>query len=165
LRYYDVLFDSCRVSKQFASRLGFDDVFLVKKGASGPLCASSDASLLMKAVQRGATAIAITDFTIDRKLLAKAKDNDVALCMPFAPMLSRTGLERAKLVYRATTLLRYASGKRMEVSFASLAESELFANSRMQLVELAKLVGATDAQARHGICEVNKLIGESIGKG
>lgn len=165
MKYYDVLFDSCRVGKPFMARLGFEGIFLIKKGASEPLCASSDAAVLMKAVQRGASAVAITDFTIDRKLLAKLKDSGAALCMPFAPMLSRTGLERTKLIYKATTLLRYAYSKRIEVSFASLAESELFVNSHMQLVELAKLIGASDAQARHGICEVNKRIGESIGKG
>ena len=165
MKRYDLLFDPCKPDAAFVERLGFDEVFLARKNSSSPLCASSDASALMKAAQNGAAAVAITDFTIDRKLLARLKENGTVLCMPFAPILSRNGLERAKLLYKAATLLRYAYNKRIEVSFASLAESELYMNSCIQLVELAKLLGATEGQARLGIGDVNRRIGEAIGKG
>lgn len=165
LRYYDILYDSCKPDRPFQERLGFESVFFVRKGSRFPVCASSDASVLLKALQGNAVAIAITDFTIDRKLMVKVKESGALLCIPFSEIVSRTGFQRTRLIYKATAMLKYAYNKRIDVSFASLAESELYMNSRMQLVELARMLGATEEQARQGVSSSNKRIGDAIDQG
>ncbi len=165
MKYYDIVFDSCRIEDGIEAQLGFSRIFRVgKENREAGIFAGTDMKLLNRAMQDGAAALAITNFMIDRELISKMADRGIALCIGFAPILSRWGIPRSKLLYRAAALLKYANSKRMEVSFASLAESELYLNSGMQLTELAKSIGATEEQARRGMGEVNKQIGEIYDK-
>ncbi len=156
MKYYDIVLKPCEFDGPFAKRLGFERVFKAD-GKSRGLFAGRDRSALIKAAQRG-SAIAITDFSIDREVLAKARDNEAALCIPISAIAAAKGLEQARLLHRASELIAYAYRKRMEVSFASLAESRLFMDSRMQLIEMAKALGATEEQARRGVGEANVRI-------
>lgn len=159
MRYYDLLFDSCVVNEALEKRLGFERMFLLNKDQK-TICVDSNKARLAKAVQMNMPAVAVTDFSIDRDLISRIKENDTILCMPFYPILTRSGLDRSRLLYKAKSFLAYAYNKRIRVSFASLAQSNRFINSKMQLVELAKLIGATEEQARQGVGIHNKAIGD-----
>lgn len=156
MKYYDVVLEGCDFDEGFAKRLGFERVLRLGAGAKG-LFIGKEKAALTRAVQHG-SAIAITDFSLDREVMAKAKDNDAILCVPFAPIARARGLEQARLMHRASELIKYAYRKRIEVSFASLADSRLLMDSRMQLVEMARMIGATEEQARRGVGEANRRI-------
>lgn len=156
MKYYDIVTEPCSFDEAFAKRLGFEAVF--RAGRSGALFIGSDMASATKAAQHGAVAVAITDFTLDRGVMAKLSDNETVLCIPIAILAKSKGLEQARLLHRAAELVRYAYRKRIDVSFASLASSRLFMESRMQLIELAKMLGATEEQARLGVGEVNRKV-------
>ncbi len=156
MKYYDIVLGQCEFDDAFAKRLGFERVFRAD-GKTG-LSIGSEKGQLLKAIQRGAVAIAITDFSVDREVMAKASDSETMLCVPIAPLARTKGLEQARLLHRAAELLKYAYKKRIEVSFASLADSRLLMESRMQLIEVAKMLGATEERARSGVSEANMKI-------
>ncbi len=162
--YYDLVLKSCRTSGEFAARLGFERLFFVDdKG--GALCIGSDKQMLLAGLQRGADAVAVTDFTIDRKLLARVKEREAMLCMPFCAILEKDAAERARLLYRASALAHYAMSNRIEVALVSLASSSLYMGSYMQLIELAKLIGIKEEYARNSISASNRRLGELCDKG
>lgn len=163
MKYYDLVFDSCKTTPAFEKKLGFDKIFILNKPCRDfPM--SSNKAELMKSVKDGTPAMVVSDFSIDRKLMAKVADSETVLCIPFGAILSKTGFERSRLLYKAASLVKYAHSKRIEVSFASLAESNLFMNSAIQLIGLAKLTGATDLQARQSLSVTNKKLGEAYDK-
>lgn len=159
MRYYDIAVEPCDVNPGFAARLGFERVF-VSNGKR--LFSGSDTSRLSNAVQRGAAAVSVTDFSLDRKLMARIKDSDSVLCISFVQVFAERGLARARLLRRASILLKYARSRRIDVSFASLADSRMLMCSRMQLMALAKSIGASEEFARDSIGRVNKKVGEAL---
>lgn len=153
-------------------KLGFEKIFKVGPAFEGKPSQNKeheiffgyDKSWLLTAVKENAKAIAIMDFYIDKKLMAEMKERETILCIPFCHILSRNGIDRSKLLYKASALVKYASSSRIKVSFASLADSDLFLNSKMQLIELSKAIGAKEEHARDSLCAVNKELGETLGK-
>ncbi len=162
MKYYDLVFNSCRMDDGAAKRLGFERIFQINANS---ICMSSDKSRLIREVRDDAKAVAVTDFYIDRKLIAEMRERGTVLCIPFAQIISMRGEARSKALYRAGELLRYAAGSRIAVSFASFADSPLYMNSPTQLIELAKMLGAKEEAARESLGRVNMELGEFYGKG
>ncbi len=164
MKYYDIVLDTCRFDSGFPGRLGFERVFSIKEGNHMLFIGSGKAKVLA-AMQNGAVAVAITDFSLDKQGMARVADNGAILCVPVSYLARAGGLQQAKMLHRASYLVKYAYKKGIEVSFVSLAGSQMFMNSRMQLIELAKMLGTTEELARHGVSEANRKIIEAAGEG
>lgn len=163
LEYYDLVFDTAKYDDAFTSALGFAHIFKVKDGDKR-IGIGNDPHKLTEALQRGAGVIAITDFSMDKTLLAKIKDNDAVLCIPLSVIEKSAHGSRPSLMYRAAALSRYALSKRIELSIASLADSRRYMLSYMQIIELAKLIGIDREKARECVSEANRKAGELLGK-
>ncbi len=171
--HYDIVMGSCNHDAEFAGRLGFRHVFRAgtdvgvvvegsaKKVPDGPFIAiGRDAGWLTNMIKAGAAAAVVERNDADRKLLATMRDRDVVLLMPMGPVTGEYGLHRSRTMYFMQSMLRTALRMRVRVSFASMAESRLQMCSYMQLVELAKLVGASEKLARDSVSVTNRELGE-----
>ena len=112
-------------------------------------------------MKNGASAVAITDSYIDRKLMDTIKENKCILCMPLGTITASYGVERARNIYRMRKLFADARKRGIEVCFISMAKTPQFLNSYMQLIELAKLLGADERYARYSISEITKALVEA----
>ena len=119
-----------------------------------------EANQLLNLVKHGARAVAITDSYIDKQLMNEIKDRDCVLLMPMSAITASYGLQRAHNIYKMAKLFAYARKMKIEVCFASTAKTPLHLNSYIQLIELAKLVGAEEAYARYSLNKVTKSIVE-----
>ncbi len=169
--FYDIVSATCTFDDAFAKRLGFKKVFIInkdipaaghggenKKGLHGSIAFGKEASQLMSLVKNGASAVAITDSYIDKKLLETMADNKCVLCMPMSIITSSYGIERSRNVYRMSKLFAYARKKGIEVCFVSMAKTPEHMNSYMQLMELAKLVGADEKYAKQEMGRIEKWL-------
>jgi hypothetical protein len=57
-------------------------------------------------------------------------------------------------------LFEYAKKSKIDVMFVTLARSNAFLCSCMQLVEIAKLIGAEEEYAKRSISSANSVVGE-----
>ena len=167
--YYDIVMDSCSIDEKLSQRLGFKKIFSTGKdirftnlndpkikGAQDGIIMGSDKNKLFACARGEVKAIIVTDFRIDRKLMAHMAENDIALCIPLSSITSSYGLARSRAIYMLNNLFTYAKKSKIEVSFVTLASSELYLASAMQLMELAMQVGADEQYARRSISKVNK---------
>ena len=167
--YYDIVMDSCSIDEKLVQRLGFKKIFSVGKdvklanlndpkikGASGGIIMGEDKNKLFACARGDVKAVIVTDFRIDKKLMAHMAENDIMLCIPVSAITFSYGLSRSRAIFMLNTLFTYARKSGIEVSFITLAQSEMYMASAMQLIELAMLVGADEKYARHSISEVNK---------
>ena len=173
MNFYDIVSETCQFDEQFAKRLGFKRIFTLNKDIravghgnendkdlSRSIAFGKDANQLLALVKHGAPAVAITDSYIDRKLMEAIKDNGCVLVLPISVMTASWGVERSRNIYRMAKLYRYAVKKEIKTTFASMAKSPQYMNSYMQLIELAKLLGADDKYARHSLSETTKTIAD-----
>ncbi len=166
--FYDLVGQDCKVSEQLAMKLGFKKIFVINKEvsaagagvkASEPFIAfGKDKNQLISLIKAGANAAAITDSYIDKKLMDVMKENSCILCIPMSMVTASYGMERSRNIYKIKKLFEYAEKQRIDVAFVSMAKSEHYLNSYMQLIELAKLVGASDHYARISISATNKRL-------
>jgi hypothetical protein len=117
-----------------------------------------DIEQLLALAQRGVKGIAITGSFIDRKLLTVMKENGCILVLPLNAITASRGIVRTKNIYRMSKLYRSATKLEIPVAFVSMAKTQLYMNSYMQLIELANLVCADRSSAAHCISEVNKKL-------
>lgn len=149
-------------------KLGFKKIAMVEheiritspgsKAIAGSICAGPSGEALNAAAKQQPRAIIISDFRIDRKLLATMKDKGVTLCMPFNRILETQGLRRSSSMYMASRLSAYAIKKGIRVAFVSLAGSEEMLCSPVQLIELAKSLGVKEDYARESVSAINEAL-------
>ncbi len=167
--YYDIVMDSCSIDEKLSQRLGYKKIFSMGKdiklanlndpkvrGASAGIIMGEDKNKLLTFARGDVKAVIVTDFRIDKKLMAHMAENDIVLCIPVSAITFNYGLSRSRAIYMLNTLFTYARKSDIEVSFITQASSEMYLASEMQLIELAMLVGADEKYARHSISEVNK---------
>jgi myo-inositol-hexaphosphate 3-phosphohydrolase len=107
------------------------------------------------------SAIVFSDMKINKKALEQMNERKIALCMPMSTLTSSYGLSRSRSLYMMSKLLTHARKIKLDVSFVTLAKSRTNLCSYIQLLELAKLIGADEEYARKSISEINKsLVGE-----
>lgn len=168
--YYDIVFDSCNVDEELSARLGFARVGIIpkdigfaelgKRGAGGEkkVIASGPVGSLISAANSGVAAIYINDAKIDKKLIAAMEDNETVLCISLSGIMELYGLKRSHLLFKACKLFSYAKKEGVDTAFVTLAKSRSGMCSYMQMIELAKLVGASEDYARHSVSEINKRL-------
>lgn len=106
---------------------------------------------LRYAAKRHPKAICITDYRIDRSLIATMRDKDIVLCIGFNDMMQSIGLRRQAMLYMSSRLFTYAKRNGVNIVFASFARKKNMLLSYIQLIELAKLIGASEEYARESI--------------
>ncbi|MGI0133873.1 MAG: hypothetical protein ACREBW_02800 [Candidatus Micrarchaeaceae archaeon] len=169
--FYDIVMPSCEFDNWFAQRLGFRKIFVcgkdielanADKTTSFPekdfIAVGANKNNLLVAARAGASAVVITDSRIDRKLMEELREQKTALIIPTSLVTSSYSLERPKRLYMLSRLHSHARKLGIDVGFATMAESRSNMCSYIQLIEMAKLIGADGHQARHGIGEVNRSV-------
>jgi hypothetical protein len=173
LEYYDIVSETCDPSDNLAERLGFRKIFSINKDipAMGAgfkqgketgegIAFGRDVTQLITFVKNGVKAVSITGSFIDEKLMEAIAANGTILCLPMSQITASHGQERSKNVFRMRRLFKKAMKMKIPISFASMAKTPKFMNSYMQLIELAKLIGADDKYARYSLGEINRRIGK-----
>jgi K+ transporter len=171
--FYDLVSETCVFDDAFASRLGFKKVFRLNSdikaaghgsensNVSNQIAFGRQTSQLLPLVRHGARFVAITDSYIDKQLMQSIKDNGCILCMPMSIITASYGPERSRNTYRMKRLFEHARKMGIEVGFVSMAKTKEYMNSYMQLIELAKLIGADERYARYSLGEINKRMNGS----
>jgi RNase P/RNase MRP subunit p30 len=117
---------------------------------------------LIKASRRFAKGIIPLEMEVDKRVIESIKENDSMLLIPLNHILTTYGMVRVRNIKMTSRTLEYALKRRINIGFITLASSEGQLVSYMQLIELAKLIGAPENIARSGISEINKHISEAI---
>jgi RNase P/RNase MRP subunit p30 len=117
---------------------------------------NSDKIDILAVLNSNPKAVVFPDLKINKKALQKMQEKGIILCIPTSAITSTSGLTRSKMLYLAAKLLKYAKSIKLEVSFATLAKTNLHLCSYMQMIEIAKLIGADEEYARNSISEINK---------
>ena len=172
MKYYDIAFGGFDIDPGFAKRLGFESIFRLGSDiqyvdvdsktvprVKGDvfIAYGSDKIRLLKEARNGAV-LSMSDFFIDRKLMAIIKDLDTKLIIPLSSILEASYIERSKRMYRAERFIRLARKSGMDVYFASMARSQLYLNSYVQIIELAKALGVEEAYARTGMNAIGSIL-------
>lgn len=171
MNFYDIAADSCAFDSALEKRLGFKKIYIINKDiaavghgdenrqVTGRSIAFGKAEeQLLALVKNGAAAVSITDSYIDRKLMEAIRENKCLICLPMSAITASYGVERSRNIYKMKRLFAEARRRGIDVCFASMAKTPANLNSYMQLVELAKLVGADERYARHSISEITKAL-------
>lgn len=170
MHFYDIVLSSCDAGANLASKLGFDRLGRVGSGIGivdantqhvpdstegRAIAFGSDEGKLSSLVRKGIAAVHVDGFRIDRKLMEEIAANGCILCIDTKSITNSYGIRRAKALYRASRLFRLAKKKKIRVSFATLAASKEEMLSKIQLIEIAKLIGADEQYARYSMSEIN----------
>ncbi|MGC9190828.1 MAG: hypothetical protein ACP5FR_02860 [Candidatus Micrarchaeia archaeon] len=172
MEYYDAAI-GVQIDASTEKLLGFRKIFVAGKdfklvdmdlGKEDPKnsIAMGKTSLgLLKASRRFAKGIIPVEIDVDKRVVESIKENESMLLIPLNRIVSTYGIVRARNIKIASKVLEYALKRRVSVGFITMASSETQLMSFMQLIELAKLIGAPEDVARAGISEINERIGEA----
>ncbi len=167
---YDIVLDSCETDSGFAGMIGFKQLGVVGRGIGmidadrlhnidsvqkRSIAFGSDAGKLSALVRKGVAAVHVSEFRIDRKLIEDIAANDCVLCISTKEITNTYGAKRARMLYKASRLFRLAKKRKIRVAFATMASSLNEMLSKIQLIEIAKLIGADEQYARYSIGEIN----------
>jgi histidinol phosphatase-like PHP family hydrolase len=119
----------------------------------------SDIKRLYEHSRNGTRALAISSAEIDFKLLESMKDNGTALCIPLNAILtSLTPHDLSRSIYRNAHLVARAKKYSLDIAFITFAHSMTYMCSSIQIIELAKLLGADERYARYSLSAVNNTL-------
>ncbi|MGC8651720.1 MAG: hypothetical protein ACP5UH_00500 [Candidatus Micrarchaeia archaeon] len=168
--YYDIVMDSCSIPKGFERVLGFKSIFVsgrdfkladADSGAEteGTVAFGRSNERLIHASKHLAIAVIPLALELDRKLIETLKDNGTALLIPLSSIYTAgSDFALSRNMHLASKLLENASRKRVRVGFVTMARSFVQLESRMQLIELAKHIGANEDEARRGVSLAGELV-------
>ena len=168
MRYYDIVFDSCNVDEKVERKLGFDKIGVIprdiemidvdrKKPERNCRCiAYGSFGNLLGSVNMGVAALRLQEPTIDKRLIAAMAENGTALCIPISDITSLYGLKRSRTLYKIGKLFAYVKKAGVDVSLITGARSDSMLCSYMQIIEVARLFGADEADTRRSLSEVNR---------
>ncbi len=151
LEYYDIVLSSCAYDKYTEKKLGFSKIFIVDPEHDKNIIYSSDKRAMHMVKDNSVSAVICIDYEIDKKLVQLMGKNNTILCIPLPSAKQRFAL--SKDLYRLQNLFAYALKSKVRTTFISLAASQEYMCSYMQLIEFAKFVGATEDYARLCISE------------
>jgi hypothetical protein len=173
LDFYDIAYPGALSPGGAQATLGFKRIFAIGReirlvdtdeagrgSPAGALCMGRAGEALCAAAKASPRAICIRDYRIDRKLVETMRERELTLCIGLDRLMAGHGLARSRAIYMASKLLRYAMGRRLRIAFATLAGSEELLASPMQIIEVARLLGADERTARAGAGEAIRAIFE-----
>ena len=169
MNFYDITGVGFKIPENLHKALGFARIAIpptdlsvvnidTEKSHGARVVYGSRRERLLENVRRGAIAVAITDFYVDKKLLEAMKINDTILLIPLNSITAVEGGERSRNAYRAASLIKHARSLDLRLSFATMAASADQLLSYPQMVEVARMAGADRQYARYGISSINKEI-------
>lgn len=170
LDYYDVAYDSCNISKETESALGYKRIFLANRdikvtgdahGGSeivGSIFLDSGRKDIFAMLKMDPRAIVFMDMRINKKAMEQMNEKGIALCMPVSAITSSYGLSRSRTLYMMGKMFTHAKSIKLDVAFVTLARSTAHLCSYMQLVELARMLGADEDYARESISGINRSL-------
>ncbi len=128
------------------------------KGLENGIFMAKENSNVIAAIGLRPRAIVFEDMRINKKALEMMEDRGIALCIPLSGITSLYGLRRSRALYMTAKLLRHSMKMGVDVSIASLARSREYMCSPIQMVAIAKALGADEEYARHCISETNRHV-------
>jgi len=171
LDYYDIAYETCDINKSLETRLGYDRIFLSTKDVKildgtrykineveDSIFINTREENLIGVLNASPKAVVFADMRINKKALEQMKERKVSLCLPISNLTSSYGLQRSRSLYMMGKLFDHAKSIKLEVSFATLAKSNTNLCSYMQLIEVAKLLGADEEYARKSLSKTNKSL-------
>jgi RNase P/RNase MRP subunit p30 len=167
LDFYDIVYNDLKIDyDSFAKELGFKKILILGKDISFSekfsdnvaIGISSDIKTLKQFVQHNVHAIVIKGSYIDKMLISMMHENNTILYLPLSDIMSAYNTERLKRIYYMKRLFEYTKSKKVNISFASFASNNLYLTSAMQLIELAKLIGADERYAKYSISTITKSL-------
>jgi hypothetical protein len=171
LDYYDVAYETCDINKDLERSLGFKRIFVANKDVKivdgghykgndveKSIFIDSGKGEIFSALNLSPAAVVFFDMKINKKALEQMKERKIALCMPISALTSSYGLQRSRSLYMMTKLLHHAKSIKLDVVFLTLAKTKTNLCSYMQLLEIAKLIGADEEYARKSMSEISKLL-------
>lgn len=170
MKYYDLVAPGFEPDPSLVRRLGFEKAFSCGKdiaflnsdsGAvseSRFVCAGHNANGMMAAIRNGASAIVPLGLEIERKVAEYAEGSETVVCMPVSRIISGFGFGRVRNIGRAKSLLDVCRKYGTKFTFITFAENALGMRSYMQVIEIAKMLGASESEARAAVSIANRLI-------
>lgn len=168
LDYYDIAYDSCSVDSALEKRLGYKKIFIANKdikviedtkgNVEDNIIVNSNRLNALAVLSQSPNAVILSDLRIDKKLMEQMLEKEIAICLPMYMITGNSGMNRSKTLYMMSKLLDYAMSLELDVSFITLAKSSSNLCSYMQLIELAKLLGADEQYARKSVSEINSSL-------
>lgn len=174
MHYYDLVFETCTVNESIERKLGFEKIIVANNGIrvvdldnrnfdgeKRIIGIGKDSTRLASAIKSGIPAVSLAEPTIDKNLIETMRDNGCALFIRLSDIMSFYGMKRTRLIYKMGRLFEY-SMRKVDIGFITLAKSNSMMCSYMQMIELAKMIGADEGYARKSISETNGkiLVGE-----
>ncbi len=172
--FYDLVGAGCSFSRDFASVLGFARVFAVGSDismvsdskdalAQRYIASGSNHSRLSYHAKHGAAALVVESLEAETGMLDSMRDSGCAMVIPLGTIVGTAGCARYRSIRNATKLFSACRKFDIPVAFVSMARSQLFMESYMQLISLAELVGADEAYARYSLSSINASLGGNDG--
>jgi hypothetical protein len=171
LDYFDIAYETCSIDKHLEERLGYKKIFVSNKDVKivdgnhyknneveNSIFVNTNEANIIGVLNLSPRAVVFYDMRINKKALEQMAERKIALCMPISTLTSLYGLQRSRALYMMSKLLDHAIGIKLDVAFASLAKSNTNLCSYIQLLEIAKLLGAGEDYARKSISQTNKSL-------
>ncbi len=171
LDYYDIAYETCGITKDLEADLGYKRIFIAGKDVSvvdgnhyknneieGSIFINTEKSNILAVLNMSPCAVVLSDSRIDKKAMEQMKEKRIALCIPFSAIISSYGLQRSRGLYMTSKLLDHAKSIKLDVAFVTLSKTKSNLCSYMQLLELAKLIGADEDHARQSLSTTNRSL-------
>ena len=165
MRYYDVV-AMARVDGGVAARLGYkriltsEDIRVVERhaGSSRYIIRSSEPGLIFKALGEDlCMGVIFKGNAPVKKLLEKAASSGKPIIIPASEITCATGSAFMRATYGLRSVLSYCVKAGAPVAMASLAASESALLSSMQMLELARFVGASPDRAKEMLGRIGEV--------
>ncbi len=153
------------VNLSLSKRLGFTEIISAVKAHLGApeskvMMATEPTSL--RRIREGIIGLISTDYKIGGQMLAEISDNETAVFIAVSPIISGYGIQRSRQIFRAAALFNQSEKKDIQVGFVSFAGTSAELCSRIQLLQLAKLISEDDSYAKRSISETNSLLLKAV---
>jgi hypothetical protein len=169
--YYDIAYETCEISKALENSLGYKRIFFAQKDikvldgghykhdeVENSIFINTNLDNLIGILNMSPSAIIFSDLRINKKAIEQMEERKIPLCLPLSILTSSYGLQRSKNLYFMSKLFAHARKMDVDVSFVTLSKNNTNLCSYMQLIELAKLIGADEDYARKSVSEINKSL-------
>ena len=156
MKYYDIV-ALPRVGAALAERLGYANVFSQGEvrvaerpsGDSAYMLRSSEPGFIFKAIgDRNCIGIIFKDNIPVKKTLEKAASEGKAVIIPMTEITCSSGPSLMRNTYRLRSVLAACRKAKTPVALVSLAGSDSALLSAMQMLELARFIGAEYEDAK-----------------
>ncbi|HUB92534.1 MAG TPA: hypothetical protein VL945_01090 [Candidatus Saccharimonadales bacterium] len=165
MAYYDLV-NMDAPDRKTASILGFKKIFSKKElpvvdnlGYTGRcILASGEAGMLGRGLRRNnVTGIMINDSELIRMAVEEVVDTEKILVLPVHGITCGETRARLRNIYRMRGLMATATRSKAKIALVTMAEDESCMLSALQMVEVAKFIGATEAQAKKMVGAIGEL--------